>query len=473
MNEGLLDLLNSPREKRGMKEKVLMVALLLTGTGVGFFLGREFPSKPMAETPAATALAESRARPQNDASSATGKPSLSRFDEGRQLQKLSVTEACQLLRDVPPTGDPLAQARRSYEIQLLLSQLPLEVLQEVAKALAGDSKTPKGLVQTVINAWASRDWKHALEWADGSPQNRQWVGAALEALAAIDPEAAGEAVSQRLGNGRMSLNNNSEYEILADISRKLAKLGGDALMRFLNTLGEMEQVNLLASSANELPEADLVALAEKLYEQTKGGKVTNRMLNEVIDQMALRHSATARKWLEELTSGDSGVEFTMSAATRLAYINEPGGAKELLQCAIKASPGQEKEFFKRMIAPGICNSPILADLASALPPDVELVADDYCLYQQVFLWPMGTAFVDLAKTIRNPQDQANFLVGALDHLAEGSSQGSGPRYSINEVDYRKFQQSLSTLNLTGENAERVQAAMAKAREATTPRPDGG
>jgi hypothetical protein len=84
----------------------------------------------------------------------------------------------------------------------------------------------------------------------------------------------------------------------------------------------------------------------------------------------------------------------------------------------------------------------------------------------MFGYGRASGLVDMAKTIRNPDEQAKLLTQAMDQAVQQFSSGnSGSRF--NETDLRIFENRLATLNLTGDAGERVSASLAKVRESVT------
>ena len=103
--------------------------------------------------------------------------------------------------------------------------------------------------------------------------------------------------------------------------------------------------------------------------------------------------------------------------------------------------------------------------ASLLPEGVELVADDLKNQAGNVSYRGFSGLIGLAAAIRDPAEQAKLITVALDDLAKQTSMSMQPS-RVNATDFEILARQLGALNFTGENAAKVDEALAAARTAT-------
>jgi len=317
---------------------------------------------------------------------------------------------------------------------------------------------------TVFNAWARRDWKGALQWAESDPKGSQWVGAAISALAVTDPGMAEDMLKERMLSGEIS--DNRGYNAMYTVAQAKARLGKDAFLAFIEGLPAQQQSNMISSASRDLPEGELVAFLDELYQRKAGKNATSWSYNSVLNELMRVDPAKAKAWIDKMEPGVERNNIEVGLVSNLASSGKMSESIEMMNKLVERDPAKAKDAIKQLVNQMSYQGPVaMAEIISALPKDIEMTAEDYKGNMHMFGWGRSSSLVDMAKTIRNPEEQAKLLTQAMDQAAQqlGSSGGSGGRF--NETDLRIFENRLATLNLTGDANEKVSASLAKVREA--------
>lgn len=110
----------------------------------------------------------------------------------------------------------------------------------------------------------------------------------------------------------------------------------------------------------------------------------------------------------------------------------------------------------------------IAIFASLLPAGIELRADDLKSQANNATYYGFSGLSAMAGAIRDPAEQAQLITGALEQFTTTAGQNSQPA-RLNATDFDILARQLATLNLNGDNAAKIQQALAAARSAT-PKP---
>jgi len=451
-----------------MKPIPWMAATAAMGIVVGFLVGKNSgpggeraPSKEERGRPGRDGES-SRDRSRNGGSGNSGDEMLSRFTGGRAIRSLSAADVTEIIRKNVNTDrneDPVAAARRNYQLQLLLSQLPVGVLADASKLVMEDEKLRSSEGYKVFNGWARRDWKAALEWADTAPGSSQYVGYALSALASTDPGQAAKLMSERLESGNFS----DLYLSGNNIGREYAKMGKDALMRYIETLPVSQQSNTLSNAIRDIPEGEMEGLVDELYARREKGN--DWSFSSSFSQFMKADPEKARAWLAKMEPGEEKAKLEISTGATMLRGNQNSEGLEMIRSALAQAPGKEKDLLRQTIMNTWYAGPeIYTQLADTLPAGVEMTAKDCASFGSSVSVGNGQNFVNVSKLIRSPTEKTQYLTNCLDQAVkrfESPSYGRG----FNDVDLRMIETRLSSLNLTGDHAAQVNESFAKLKEA--------
>ncbi|HVJ47340.1 MAG TPA: hypothetical protein VM511_13185, partial [Luteolibacter sp.] len=133
--------------------------------------------------------------------------------------------------------------------------------------------------------------------------------------------------------------------------------------------------------------------------------------------------------------------------------------------AMANEPGKEKDFLKRAFNTGYSGgAEMFAKLAEALPPGVEMTAADFEGFSNIG-YGGGTNFLNVAATIRSPEEKVKYLSGTLDKATEELARSSRGR-GFNDMDYRILETRIASLDLSASQKQTVSESLQKHREAT-------
>jgi len=454
-----------------MKPIWTLAAAAGIGIVFGIGIGRSMPGDPPAEGagakeqaagPRTRARDRDRAVPQRSGG-AGGEEVLSGILRGRTVEQLTVEDVRNFLdeeREMRKDGDPVAAARRNYQVQLLLSRLPARTLEELATTLLPG--TDGSRYGTVVSAWARKDWQAALAWSEGSPENSRWAGSIISVLATTDPIAAEDLVKSRLGG------NNGEYNYTGAYSLAMikARQGGKALLDFLAELPSQQQSSVIFSAMREVPREELASFVEELGRRKLSGEGDWGHSNAFAELMRV-DPALANAYLDKMPPGPDRTRLETSALGNLAGA---GKADEFAAVLGKSLDGVEEAKRKQHLQNVISqighqlgrNPEVIEKFRQAIPPDLRLTADDMRGGGSL-LWGDSMGVITRAKLLDDPQEQAKYLATNLDQSTKNLGQSGGGRF--NEVDLRILEQRVNSLNLTGAAKEQVDASLSTFREA--------
>lgn len=442
-----------------MKTPVLILITAVLGIAIGFTVGKGGSSNnhdaPLSDQADPVTRKSQASRGSSDRKAAsTSEGILAGVLKGREISQLSADDALKLLApriSMDWNGDPLEMARNNYELQLLLSKLPASVLEQVIE-LSRKSDTPGFRVQQLFSAYATRDWQKAMDWAERQPDAARWKSAAIGKLAASDPARAAELYQDGRMNG--TLGRSATWESGYNIANAYAKQGLQPFLSFLDTLPSGDVSNLLANSSRNLPKADIAAFLQEVGRRTADGSLDKWAMNNLVSNLAQTNPDEARKWIDSQEAGETRSKLELSLASNLARQGKSDEVLPLLKSAMAGVPGKEKEFFTSQIGTLLQTNPaIINQLADNLPAGTEFTGADL---KNASTYGRNDAMVDLAKLIKNSDEQVAYLKQSLENLSNNGSK-------LNEVDFQLLSHRLQSLPITGSSTA-VQEALANARQ---------
>lgn len=401
----------------------------------------------------------------------SGDEVLSGILKGRSAQDLSDGELAKIvlqLSKYDPTLSPVARARQSYQLQLLLEKLPLSKLEQAAEAIVADPDSKRtGGINTIMTAMASKDPQRAMAWAKTQKNASGLLASVLGTMAKDDPMTAADIYREGLLDGTFSQNDG--WQASYGIGTAMARLGRKALFNFMDQLPQQQQGNILSNCYRELPEGDRVEMIDEVYQRSKDGRMQDWSFKNIFTNALSTDRAQAEAWLAKMEPGKERASLELSAANSYSRNGDPDMAREWMSRAIAQSQGREKELLNEAVDQMAYNSPgDIAIFASLLPEGVELKAEDLKNQANNTAYRGFGGLTGLAGAIRDPAEQAKLITTALEQFTtniEESSRGS----RVNATDFEIFARQLQKLNLTGEHATKVQEAFDIARSAT-PKP---
>jgi hypothetical protein len=452
-----------------MKSIPWMAAIAAMGIAIGFLIGRNTHESSAAEQ------AESRAprkrsaeasggqRDRNGRIQSDGEELLNRFTRGKSVQSLSAADVTEIIRanvNTDPNEDPLAAAKRNFQLQLLLSKLPVGTLGEVTRQVMGDDKLRTAEGYKIFGVWANRDWKAAFEWAEAEPKGNRWAGQALSVLAATDPGLATQLMSERM----LSWKGNDGFSLSYGIGRAHARMGTDALMQFVEGLPVSEQSNVLINSVRDLPEGELLAMVERLHEKKGRDGMQDYVFNNAFSELVKSNPEKARAWLDTFPPGEEKATMELTVVGYLANTGKADEAVAYMTSVMASVPGKEKDYLKRIFRDSQGTDPeMIAKLADTLPPGVEMTAADFGESGN-FGYGNRTGFINNALLIRDSGEKVKYLTGVFDKASENASQG---KYGggFNDADFRILESRLASLKLSPDEQRTLTTSLQKYRDA--------
>lgn len=387
--------------------------------------------------------------------------------KGRSVRDLSSDELAKILADLSkydPNEEPIARARRSYQLQLLLGKLSSAQLEQAAETIAADPASRRmGGLQPLIAAMVAKDPQGAMAWAKTQPNSSSLLSMVISRMARDNPMEAADIFRTGLLDG--TFKRNDIWQMTYGIGSAMAALGKKPLMDFMESLPMQHQGNVISNVFRELPEGDRLDMMTEIYLRTKDGSMQEWNLRSVFSQLASCDPDRADEWLKQMEQGKPRASLELSRAIDLAQSGDPDAAREWMSSAIAGMPGSEKELLDDVISSALHNNPdAIATFASLLPAGVEIRAEDLKNSASNTIYQGLGGLVDLATALRDPAEQAELIATALGQFTS-RTESSSQVTRMNATDFEILSRRLHTLGLTGADAEKVGQAVANARNA--------
>jgi hypothetical protein len=439
--------------------------------GIGYMAGGirgssanvEAPEQQAADSRQVKSISRDRLNREN-----SGDEMLAGILKGRAPKDLSDAEVAKIviqLSKYDSTQSPVARARQSYQLQLLLEKLPASRLEEAAAAIAADPDSKRtGGLNTIMNAMASKDPQRALAWAKTQKNAPALLASVLGTMAKDDPMTAADIYREGLLDG--TFGQNDGWQASYGIGTAMARLGKKALLNFMDSLPQQQQGSILSNCFRELPEGERGEMMDDIYQRSKDGRLQDWSFKNVFSTALSTDRALAEAWLDKMEPGKERASLELATANSLSRNGDPDAAREWMSRAIAQSQGREKELLDEAINQLGYSSPgDIAIFAGLLPEGIEVKAEDLKNQAQNSIYRGLGGLTGLAGAIRDPAEQTKLITTALEEFVTRTGQSSQPSH-LNSTDFEIFTRQLQTLNLTGENATKVAEALAAARSAT-------
>lgn len=392
---------------------------------------------------------------------------LSNILKGRSTQDLTDGELVKIVLQLSkpdPTQDAVSRARQAYQLQLLLKKLSTTRLEQAAAAVAGDPDSKRnGSIGTILAALTSKDPQRALTWAKTQTNAPNLLASVIGIMAKNDPTRAAELYRNGLLDGTFSQHDG--FQASYGIATTMARLGSKPLLDYVDSLPQQQQSNTLSNSYREIPENERAGMLDEIYQRSKDGRLQDWSFKSIFANSVMGDKARAEAWLDKIEPGKERATLELSAASYLSRGGDADAAREWMSRAISQSPGKEKELLSEAIDQMGYSSPRdLVTFVSLLPDSVEIRADDLKNQANNIAYRGFNGLAALAGAIRDPDEQTKFLTTTLDQYTASAQQGSHGN-KLNATDFEVITRQLQNLNLTGENATKVQQALDTARNA--------
>lgn len=450
---------------------LLVAGACVVSLGLGFVAGGNWSPALIEKNPEIVPADSrpSKSSPRNrEALGNSGGELLAGILKGRSAKELSDGELATIivkLSKYDATQSSLARARQSYQLQLLLDELPASRLEEAAAAIASDPdhRRTSGL-NTILNAMASKDPQRAMAWAKTQPRAPSLLASVLGTMAKDDPLTAAEIYRDSLINGTFS--QNEGWQASYGIGASMARLGKNAFLDFMDSLPHQQQGNLLSNCFRELPESDRAGMMDEVYQRSKDGRIQDWSFKNIFTNALSSDPTLAESWLSRMESGKERASLELSAANFMSRNGDADAARDWMSRAISQSQGNEKELLGEAINQMSHNNPgDIAVFASLLPKGIEISAEDLKNQATSSFYQGFDGLADLARAIRDPAEQTKLITQALQQLTSNAEQS--PQSSrLNATDFEILSHQIQSLNFTGENATKIAEALATAQSAT-------
>jgi len=445
-----------------MKTPTLIAGTAVIGIAIGFVAGNmrgERAAVPRNDTAENSPRMKSSRRADGPAagSASKGEGAASGLTKGREFSKMSAAEALVMVKANSETwggGDPVEMALKNYEFQLMLSKLPLGELEKLITLSQGPGV--QGFrARHIFGAYASRNLEKAMAWAATQPDPDSWKSTAVSALAANDPGRAMEMYHDVILNGTSSPYLGSMDGGYA-LSVSLAKQGTKEFLQFIDSIPSTGADNYISNSLRNLPKEDLPEFMTELEKRVKEGSMEQGILNRSLQSLATTDPELAWSIIGKMEEGAERAKREMGFAGALAQQGKTADAVELMKNAMAQQPaGKEKEFLISEASGYLMSgNPAFTQLVAELPPGSELNLEDV---KKISERSWRSDPVNIAKLLKNPDDQVTYLEGAIDNLGK-----RGPK--LNDADFRVLEHRMLTLGLTGDHLATVQEKLAATRE---------
>jgi hypothetical protein len=456
------------------QSQFLLAGVCVVSLGIGYMAGGGRATSGTVETsheqPGNPRQMKSTSR-ERQAKESSGEELLAGILKGRSPKDLSDGEVAKIviqLSKYDPIQSPVARARQSYQLQMLLEKLPASRLEEAAAAIAADPDSRRtGGLNTIMNAMASKDPQRAMAWAKTQKNASALLASVLGTMAKDDPVTAANIYREGLLDG--TFGQNDGWQASYGIGAAMARLGKKALLNFMDSLPQQQQGNILSNCFRELPESDRAEMMDDIYQRSKDGRTQDWSFKNIFTTALSTDRALAEAWLAKMEPGKERASLELSAANSYSRSGDSEAAREWMSRAIAQSSGREKELLGEAIDQMGYNNPgDIAIFASLLPEGISLKAEDLKNQASNTAYRGFGGLTGLAGALRDPAEQTKLIVTALEHFTTYTRQNS-QRSRLNDTDFEIFTHQLQKLNLTGENATKVAEAVAAARSAT-PKP---
>ncbi|RYD20904.1 MAG: hypothetical protein EOP88_13320 [Verrucomicrobiaceae bacterium] len=442
-----------------MKAHLLFGATLLAGIAIGFLLdrGHEGPrgQDAVAERNGAAGGRLPAGRSGQRAESASDAV-LAGLLKGRSVADLSAEEAYQAIAlHLQPqwNKDPLERSRNSYQLHLLLSRLPLPVLDGLLDKVH-EIGVPQATLDDMFTAYSMRDWDKAMAWAERQPELASLRGSAIARLADTDPARAADLYGQEVMNGR-----DRGFDVGVSVAAGMASQGSAAFFKFVDSMPSGSARYMMSEASRQIPPEQIPAFLDEVKRRTDAGILDGSEMRDIMRNLVTSRPEVASQWLDSKEPGPECSKSMMDLVGTLTSHGKNAEAEKLIREAVAGMAGNEKEFITGNVTTLLVRNPDLAEkMIALLPAGQELTREDVQNWGSYFY--KGDRMIDVANLIHSPTGKAGYLTDTFNSLYQpGSKEG----HHLNARNFDVIAHRLDSLALSGEDAAQARAALAAAR----------
>ncbi len=363
-----------------------------------------------------------------------------------------------------PDMDPLVSAKQRYQLQLLLAKLSPSDLTNIADTIASDAgHQGNGAISSIISALAGKDPDRALEWVSTRENSGSLLSLVIGTIARDDPHRAAAMFQKSFLDGTFS--HHDFWNATSGIGTAMAKLGAVPLLKFIDSLPESQQINMMSNAIRSVPDSERINLLNELQLRSSKDELRQYAINQVFSDAFSSDAEGAREWFAKFPEGPEKDNLRINTTVSLITGREKETATGWLREALAASPGKEKHILQNVISNlAYRNHGDLAHYAALLPQDVEFTATELEGTAITSLRAGTGGLIAIASVIRDPAEQSRLIAGTLDKVSARNS----PYTRVNSTDLEILSRKVATMGLTGENAALVNAAIEAAKNPKTP-----
>lgn len=372
---------------------------------------------------------------------------------GRDIAGLSGAEVFELLnKKEAANSDPLEEARRNHEIQLLLRKLSLPALEQLMDLVVADDRAGHG--GDIFANYVIRDSLHALAWASRQPNVAEWRIKAVGAIADSDPDLALEMFQdgvREIGSDRLG---GPVWKASCALAEIYARQGTASFFGFLDKMPSRGATNLVSGAVHDMPKEDMPRFVEEVAQRTKEGGIEYYAMGNILRSLSLTDPKLAWSWIEKTESLRERADLEVGFAQALNHQGKADEAMKIVEGAMALEPGKEKEFFMTQATSMMqYNMDLVLRIQELLPPEAEMTKDDV---MRLGGRGGGADWIDISRLLSSPDAKAAYLVEAFQNK---------DRYSkLNDADFQVLASRIHSLGLTVEGKESVQQALSDRRE---------
>jgi hypothetical protein len=246
---------------------------------------------------------------------------------------------------------------------------------------------------------------------------------------------------------------------LIDIFEKMAPLGGDSYVKYLDRVPSRNLPHVVRCSIGLLDKVERSQCLDYLYSKSSGDVEDDYALIQGMGKAFEVDPQGSLEWISTLPDGRSRANLKLAVAK--AKASQPEAAR-LFGEAIAESPGREKQMLSDALEYlGTYNGgERIPAFVAELPPGMEMTADDLRPNSNRLMHKGVGIFMGAVRSMPDPGQRAAAITDAIDRaLAHPSARHS----TLSKANLDLISREIEGMSFTGADAGKVRAAMDRAR----------